>query len=173
VNCHSKEDIEAWEKSCQFYRNKTKSKEESKIEKEELIMSVRIAVGSSDGVIIDQHFGSGDKFYIFELLEDGTSKIVDTREIVREDSDLETEIVDKSEHSSCNGGGCGSGSHNEPGLLSKVTLLSDCDAVLVNQIGKSAEKLLLKNGISAFDASDSIEKAFSKLFIYYKRTKKL
>jgi predicted Fe-Mo cluster-binding NifX family protein len=144
-------------------------------------MAVRIAVGSSDGVSIDQHFGSGEKFYIFELLEDGTSKIVETREIVQEDSNLEVENVDEAEHSSCNGGGggcgsgsgCGSGAHNEPGLLNKVTLLSDCDAVLVNQIGKSAEKLLLKNGISAFDASDSIEKAFSKLFIYYKRTKKL
>lgn len=142
-------------------------------------MAVRIAVGSSDGIVINQHFGSGDKFYIFELLEDGSSKIVEIRENIQEDSADEAESFNEIEHSSCHGGGggcgsgCGSGSHNEPGLLSKITLLSDCDAVLVKQIGRSAEKLLLKNGISAFDASDSIEKAFSKLFRYYKRTKKL
>lgn len=36
-------------------------------------MSIKVAVGSSNGITIDQHFGSGDKFYIFELLSDGSS----------------------------------------------------------------------------------------------------
>ena len=44
-------------------------------------MSIKIAVGSSDGIVIDQHFGSGKKFYIFELLEKGNSKFIETREV--------------------------------------------------------------------------------------------
>lgn len=142
-------------------------------------MAIRIAVGSSDGVVIDKHFGSGDKYYIFELLEDGSSNIVETREITQENNTLEAVNFKVIEHTSCHGHGedcgsrCGSGTHNELGLLGKVNLLLDCDAVLVNQIGRSAEKLLLKNGISAFEAGDSIEKAFSKIYIYFKRSKKL
>jgi len=33
-------------------------------------------------------------------------------------------------------------------------LILDCQAVLVNQVGKGAEKLLLKNGISAVGAKN-------------------
>jgi len=140
-------------------------------------MSIKIAVGSSNGIVINQHFGSGTKFYIFELLGDGNSKFIETREV-------ETEVVASASitcnDTECNSGvdsgcgsGCHSGGHDEAGLIGKINLISDCQAVLVNQVGKGAEKLLLKNGISAFEAKDSIEKAFSKLYIYYKRTKQI
>lgn len=145
-------------------------------------MSIKIAVGSSNGVVIDQHFGSGKKFYVFELLEGGNSKLIDTREVQTEVKDFVPTSCNDNADSGCGSGnsGCGSGSsgchsggHDELGLMGKVNLLSDCQAVLVNQIGKGAEKLLLKNGISAFEAKDSIEKAFSKIYIYYKRTKQI
>jgi predicted Fe-Mo cluster-binding NifX family protein len=135
-------------------------------------MSIKIAVGSSNGIVIDQHFGSGKKFYIFELLEEGNSKFIETRE-------AKTEVKDSSSISCRDNGdlgcdsSCHSSGHDESGLIVKINLLSDCQAVLVNQVGKGAEKLLLKNGISAFEAKDSIEKAFKKIYIYYKRTKQL
>jgi len=140
-------------------------------------MSIKIAVGSSNGIVIDQHFGSVTKFYIFELLGDVNSEFIETREV-------ETEVVASASitcnDTGCNSGvdsgcgsGCHSGGHDEAGLIGKINLISDCQAVLVNKVGKGAEKLLLKNGISAFEAKDSIEKAFSKLYIYYKRTKQI
>lgn len=153
-------------------------------------MSIKIAVGSSDGVVIDQHFGSGKKFYVFELLEGGSIKLIDTREVKTEIENFVPTSLNENTDSGCNSGGnsgcgsvssgCGTGGsschsngHDEQGLIGRVNLLSDCQAVLVNQIGKGAEKLLLKNGIGAFEAKNSIEKAFSKIYIYYKRTKQI
>ena len=142
-------------------------------------MGVRIAAGSSDGIVIDQHFGSCNKFYIFELIEDGNFNILDIREgIYNKEGFLET--YDEVKALGCNensSGGCGSGcspkEHNNDDLYSKVKLLNDCDMVLINRIGKFAEKLLLKNGISALEAEGDIKEAFSRLFKYYKRIKKL
>jgi len=143
-------------------------------------MSIKIAVGSSNGIVINQHFGSGTKFYIFELLEDGNSKFIEAREVETEVVGLTPTTCNDNGNKGCNSGGdlgcgsgCHSGGHDEAGLIEKIKLISDCQAVLVNQIGKGAEKLLLKNGISAFEAKGSIEKAFSKLYIYYKRTKQM
>jgi len=143
-------------------------------------MAVKIAVGSSDGIVIDQHFGSGRKFYIFEFLEEGNSKLIEIREVQTEVkdsvsatcSDDENIGCDSSTNSGC-GSSCHSGGHDELGLIEKINAISDCQVVLVNAVGKRAEKLLIKSGISAFEAKGSIEKAFLKLFIYYKRTKQL
>lgn len=141
-------------------------------------MSVKIAVGSSDGIAIDQHFGSGNKFYIFELLEDGKFNILDVRENINGKVDS-LEVYEEVKSLGCHGnnGGCGGGcspqEHGNDDLFSKVRLLNDCDMVLINKIGKFAEKLLLKNGISALEAEGDIKEAFSRLFKYYKRIKKL
>jgi predicted Fe-Mo cluster-binding NifX family protein len=142
-------------------------------------MSVRIAVGSSDGIVIDQHFGSGNKFYIFELLEEGKFNVLDVREIINANAES-SEVYDEVKESGCHrnsnegcGVGCSPKEHNNDDLYSKVKLLNDCDMVLINKIGKFAEKLLLKNGISVLEAEGNIEEAFSRLFKYYKRIKKL
>jgi len=143
-------------------------------------MSIKIAVGSSNGIVIDQHFGSATKFYIFELLGDGNSEFIETREVETEVVGLTPTTCNDNVNKGCNSGGnlgcgsgCHSGGHDEDGLIGKINLILDCQATLVNQVGKGAEKLLLKNGISAFEAKGSIEKAFSKLYIYYKRTKQI
>ena len=143
-------------------------------------MSIKIAVGSSNGNIIDQHFGSGTKFYIFDLLEGGDFKLIEAREVQTEVIDFSQTSCSSNGNAQCDsesnsgcGSGCNSGGHDESALYKKINLILDCQAVLVNQVGKGAEKLLLKNGISAFEAKGSIEKAFLKLFIYYKRTKQL
>lgn len=137
-------------------------------------MSIKIAVGSSDGIVIDQHFGSGDKFYIFELLEDGKFNILDVKENINGKVDS-LEVYEEVKSLGCHGnnGGCSPQENNNDDLFSKVKLLNDCDMVLINRIGKFAEKLLLKNGISALEAEGDIKEAFSSVFKYYKRIKKL
>lgn len=158
-------------------------------------MSIKVAVGSSNGISIDQHFGSGDKFYIFELLSDGSSKFIETIEIKDEDiakekekiklEALDTDIISSgcssNDSSGCgSGGGCGSGSgdgcgsdsggHDNSDLIAKINLLSPYDAVLVSKIGNKAEKLLTFSGLQAFENDGLIEKALSRLSIYFKRT---
>jgi len=165
-------------------------------------MSIKVAIGSSNGLTIDQHFGSGDKFYIYELLSDGSSKFIETIEIRDEDIErekekinLESSNVDETSggcnsnaYSGCGsgsgsrcgpgaGGGCGSGSgsggHDNSDLIAKINLLSSYDAVLVSKIGNRAEKLLIFSGLQAFENDGLIEKALSRLAIYFKRTNAL
>lgn len=153
-------------------------------------MSIKIAVGSSDGKVIDQHFGSGNKFYVFEIFEDGTSQYVETCDIKEEDiineskkySSKKVRSLDGTQggsfgggcgsgsQSSCGGGSC-SGGHDDSQLIGRISLLSKYDAVLVNKIGNKAEKLLIFSGLHAFENDGIIEEALPKLYIYLKRTK--
>ncbi|AGK97528.1 dinitrogenase iron-molybdenum cofactor biosynthesis protein [Clostridium pasteurianum] len=153
-------------------------------------MSIKIAVGSSDGKVIDQHFGSGNKFYVFEVFEDGTNQYIETFDIKEEDiineskkySSKKVRSLDRT-HSGSLGGGCGSGSqgscgggscsggHDDSQLIGRISLLSKYDAVLVNKIGNKAEKMLIFSGLHAFENGGIIEEALSKLYIYLKRTK--
>ncbi|WP_238915557.1 dinitrogenase iron-molybdenum cofactor biosynthesis protein [Clostridium sp. YIM B02555] len=162
-------------------------------------MSIKVAVGSSNGIRIDQHFGSGDKFYIFELLSDGSSKFIETIEIkdddiAKEKEKMKLEVLDtdiissgcSSNASSGCGAGCsseggcdsgsgdgcrsGSGGHDNSDLIAKINLLSPYNAVLVSRIGNKAEKLLTFSGLQVFENDGLIEKALSRLTIYFKRT---
>lgn len=161
-------------------------------------MSIKIAVGSSDGKVIDQHFGSGNKFYVFEVFEDGTNQYVETFDIKEEDIINESKKYSSKKvrsldgaHSGGFGGGCGSGSqsgcgsgsqdscgggscsggHDDSQLIGRISLLSKYDAVLVNKIGNKAEKMLIFSGLHAFENDGIIEDALPKLYIYLKRTK--
>ncbi|MDP4144033.1 MAG: dinitrogenase iron-molybdenum cofactor biosynthesis protein [Bacillota bacterium] len=159
-------------------------------------MSIKIAVGSSDGKFIDQHFGSGTKFYILELFEDGSYKNIDTIDIKPKDIKKESNKISLQPVSvnDCNtgcssnavcgsgssfgggcdsGGGCGSGSLDNSELIAKINLLSVYDAVLISNIGNRVGKLLTFSGVQAFENDGLIEKAISKLYIYFKRTKTL
>ncbi|AJA46399.1 nitrogenase iron-molybdenum cofactor biosynthesis protein NifB [Clostridium pasteurianum DSM 525 = ATCC 6013] len=160
-------------------------------------MSIKIAVGSSDGKIIDQHFGSGNKFYIFEVFEDGTNQYLENFDIKEEDiinaskkyNSKKVRSLDGarsgsfvggcgsssqsscgSSQSSCGGGSC-SGGQDDSQLIGKISLLSKYDAVLVNKIGNRAEKLLVFSGLHAFENDGTIEEALPKLYTYLKRTK--
>ncbi|WP_010239377.1 dinitrogenase iron-molybdenum cofactor biosynthesis protein [Clostridium arbusti] len=154
-------------------------------------MSIKIAVGSSDGKVINQHFGSGNKFYVFEVFEDGTNQYAETFDIKEEDiineskkySSKKVRSLDRTNSGSF-GGGCGSGSqgscgsgscsgggHDDSQLIGRISLLSKYDAVLVNKIGNKAEKMLIFSGLHAFENDGIIQEALSKLYIYLKRTK--
>jgi len=45
-------------------------------------MSIKVAVASNDGKVINQHFGHAQEFLIFDLNDDGTFEFVETRENV-------------------------------------------------------------------------------------------
>lgn len=161
-------------------------------------MSIKIAVGSSDGKVIDQHFGSGNRFYVFEVFEDGTNQYVEAFDITEEDiinenkkynskkvrslggshsksfeggcGNISQNACGNTSESSCGGGSC-SGGHDDSQLIGRISLLSKYDAVLVNKIGNKAEKMLIFTGLHAFENDGTIEKALPKIYIYLKRTK--
>lgn len=115
-------------------------------------MAYKIAVASTDGKVVNQHFGRAEKFYIISVLVDGTFHFESVRDM----------------SSACQDGG-----HSEEGLARNVSLLSDCSYCLVSQIGPGAEYALNKQGITAFAISHYIDTAIEKIVVYHNRINKI
>lgn len=88
---------------------------------------MRIAAASSDGKLINQHFGHAKDFYIFE-----------------KEADRFHYLELRSGRPFCNGG-----EHDNDELADAIDLIEDCSYVLVVQIGNGAELELNKRGIIA------------------------
>ncbi|MBI4856345.1 MAG: dinitrogenase iron-molybdenum cofactor biosynthesis protein [Acetobacterium woodii] len=88
---------------------------------------MRIAAASSDGKLINQHFGHAKDFYIFE-----------------KDADRFRYLELRTGKPFCNGG-----EHDDDELEDAINLIEDCSYVLVTQIGNGAELELNKRGIIA------------------------
>jgi len=108
-------------------------------------MSYKIAVASSDGKVVNQHFGKATQFLIFEVEKDNFKFL---------------ELLEASAF-------CNYGEHDDNKLLSAVEVLEGIRAVLVSQIGKGAAQALKIKGIESFDVRDFIEDALKKLIKYY------
>ncbi|MDR2054703.1 MAG: radical SAM protein [Desulfovibrio sp.] len=108
---------------------------------------VRVAVASRSGVVVDQHFGFAEQFYIYE--SDGVStRLVETR------------------RSPGGGGGCGrcggrrADAVSETGKIAgALETVADCRAVVAMRIGDSPAKQLARKGIAVFSTYESIDKA--------------
>ncbi len=113
---------------------------------------VKIAAASTDGKVINQHFGRADKFYIIEADEETAEfRLIEMRDIVPV---------------------CRSGDHEQSDMENTVNKLSDCDCVLVSRIGMRARQALENNGIEAFEIPDIIYEAVKRL-IGYKKVQQL
>jgi len=110
-------------------------------------MSYKIAVASSDGKVVNQHFGKATNFLIFEVEGDNFKYL----------KLLEAQAF------------CNYGEHDENKLLSAVKVLEGSRAVLVSQIGNGAVQALKRRGIDAFDVHNFIEDALIKLVKYYSK----
>jgi len=101
-------------------------------------MKLKLAVASSDGKVINQHFGKASRFLIIET--DGEKiKVLELRE---------------------NNPACGSleyGGHEDNALERSIALINDCYAVLCSRIGGGAAEELLRRGIEPVEAPGFIE----------------
>ena len=111
-------------------------------------MSLRVAVASNDGKVINQHFGHAQEFLIFDLNDDGTFEFVETRENIP----------------TCNGG-----DHSISALDSTLDIIKDTKIVLVSQIGPGASQYLISNGIQPFMMPTYIDEALEKLAVNLKK----
>ncbi len=109
-------------------------------------MSYKIAVASTDGKVINQHFGRTKKFYIIHVEDSREYHYIETRETAP---------------------ACQGGSHEEDLLARNAELLSDCKYVLVSQIGPGAEYALSKKGVTAFVITHYIDEAVKRLIQYH------
>ncbi|AEV68894.1 nitrogenase cofactor biosynthesis protein NifB [Acetivibrio clariflavus] len=97
----------------------------------------KVAVSTSDGININQHFGSAEDFWIYQVFKDGSYNLIEVRKTgqINNNSDVHERV------------------------RSKAELLMDVETVLAEQIGRYAEDILNRRGIKAFALSGSIDKA--------------
>ncbi|AFS79165.1 nitrogenase iron-molybdenum cofactor biosynthesis protein NifB [Gottschalkia acidurici 9a] len=109
-------------------------------------MSIRVAVASKDGKVVNQHFGKANKFYIYNIHKDKTLEYIGVREI----QPL-----------------CELRGHDQNRLLESIKLISDCEIVLVSAIGLGAENELVNNRIKAYRVYDFIHDSLNKIADQY------
>ena len=107
-------------------------------------MSVRVAVASSDGKFINQHFGHAKQFLVFDLNDQGKFEFLELRENVPT---------------------CSGGNHTSGAMEDTLNLIKDTNIVLISQIGPGASQFLLSNGIQPFMIPTYIDEALEKLAI--------
>lgn len=105
--------------------------------------SIKVAVASSDGRFINQHFGRAKQFLVFTIRDD-CFEFLEVRANVPPCDDHE---------------------HDDDRLKKAVDLISDCQMVLVSQIGPGAAQTLLARGIQPYVIPDFIEDALNRLIV--------
>jgi Uncharacterized conserved protein len=113
-------------------------------------MTSKVAVASSDGKVINQHFGRSRHFLIFEIDDQGEYRFLESRS---------------------NDPPCGISEHFEDDMQRTVDLLSDCSIVLVSRIGPAAKQSLSVKNIFAYAVPDQIDRALMKLADYERKHK--
>lgn len=105
-------------------------------------MPLRVAVASSDGKYVNQHFGHARQFLIFDLQENGKYKFIELRK---------------------NTPSCSGGASNDNARKKTLKLLKDIDVVLVSQIGPGAAESLISRGIKPYKMPTFIVEALREL----------
>lgn len=103
--------------------------------------AVRIALASSDGKVINQHFGHATTFHVFDII-DNTARFVESRDV----------------NQCCNGG-----THKISAFEKVANTLSDCKGIIVAKIGEGASAFLENKGFEVFEAPYLISAVLEKL----------
>lgn len=104
-------------------------------------MDVKIAVASSDGLTVNEHFGKARSFRIYRLHDTG-HEFVELRESIPV---------------------CSGHAHDDGALAKTTQALSDCRGVVAARIGAGAIDALLMYRIMAFTLPGSIDEAIEAL----------
>lgn len=105
-------------------------------------MAYKVAVASSDGKVINQHFGRCKIFIIFEITDNDEWLFLENRHNLPP---------------------CGSEDHSEDAMQRTIDLVSDCSIVLVSKIGPAATQKLNALNIKAYMLPVLIPDALDKL----------
>ena len=105
-----------------------------------------VAVASSDGIAVDEHFGRSAKFYICDL----TDASMVQREI-REVTPV-----------------CAGGNHDEEAMDNNLKSLSDCRYLLVSRIGNNAALAAKRYGIESYEIPGIITESLDQMIRFLK-----
>ncbi|MBR1529311.1 MAG: dinitrogenase iron-molybdenum cofactor biosynthesis protein [Oscillospiraceae bacterium] len=106
-------------------------------------MKFRVAVASTDGIVINQHFGHAEKFHIAELnTEDLSRQYLESRTVKR---------------------ACQGHEHSEQSFDAILETLSDVQAILVAKIGQGASDYLESHGMLVYESPFLIDAVLEKI----------
>lgn len=112
--------------------------------------SEKIAVASSDGIVVNRHFGHAREFYIYEIAGDDV-KLLGIRKV---------EPV------------CQGGNHDDRRLSETIDKIGDCKYLLVSRIGHGAAAAAEQRGVIPYEIPGMIEESIQQL-LNYRKIKKL
>lgn len=101
----------------------------------------KVAIATSDGFTVNEHFGHAKFFRVYELTESG-HKFLELRDAVA-----------ACQHSL---------GHDTTRFDKIIELLSDCDALLVQKIGEGAAAYLIERNVRVFEVSGMIDAVLDK-----------
>lgn len=104
-------------------------------------MAYRVALASSDGIVVNRHFGKADTFLVFEQRNN------------------HFEYIEKRTVIPC----CIGGNHADNGFDETVGILSDCSAVVVAKIGSGAADYLNARGFAVYEAPFAVGAVLEEL----------
>jgi predicted Fe-Mo cluster-binding NifX family protein len=102
---------------------------------------MKLAIASSDGKVVNQHFGHAHIFHVVEVNGD-TYEFVESRDV----------------DPSCTGQG-----HSTASFDAILETLADCDGVIVAQIGIGASEYVIKHGKRVFECRGLIDDVLQEL----------
>ena len=109
-------------------------------EKPPELPSVKLAVATKSGMLVDQHFGHAEEFYIYES-NGKTASFVEKRTVPKYCAGTEE---------------CG---EKQDKITAMLSAISDCKGVLALRIGDSPSEKLKEKGIAVISTYDRIEEA--------------
>jgi len=104
-------------------------------------MSYRIAIASSNGESVNQHFGNAENFLIYEVSKEKVSFV--------EDRPMQSSSI-------------GAG-HSDEKVVYLADQLQDCSVVFVTKIGMKASRYLYQHKLKSFQVNFSLNYIFTTL----------
>lgn len=110
-------------------------------------MEYKIAVASSDGIVVNSHFGKARDFYIYQMDDKERIHFLEKRSV--------TPV-------------CEGGNHDDEKLKTSLEKLKDCKYLLVSRIGSGAANIAESFGIDSYEIPGIIEESVEQLIKYIK-----
>ena len=107
----------------------------------------KIAVASSDGIVVNDHFGRAKDFYIYQIDNSEQIYFLEKRNV--------TPV-------------CEGGNHDQVRLKTNVKKIGDCKYLLVSRIGSGAADMAAESGIESYEIPGVIEESIKQLIKYIK-----
>ncbi|MDR1021631.1 MAG: radical SAM protein [Synergistaceae bacterium] len=110
---------------------------------------MRVAIATTDGMVISKHFGKTPEFCIIDIDEASwTWQITERRE---------------------NSPACREGGHDAAAFEKSIGIVEDCDAVFVSKLGPHAKIALERRGKQVLEVFGFIDETLEKYIAYLKR----